>query len=99
MIEIFGDIFEIAFSGEYDILLVPTNGSVDRFGKNIMGAGFAKAIKELVPETTQTLGTFLQLQRERLKDVPHADVIEPWNFPYKIGTWKGVHLFSFPTKP
>ncbi len=99
MIEVIGDIFELAFSGNYDMLLVTTNGCVDRFGRNVMGAGFAKAIKELVPETAQTLGTFLQRQRERLKDVPRADVIEPWNIPYRIGSWKGVHLFSFPTKP
>ncbi len=100
MLEISGDIFQLISQDPcpYNMLLVPTNGAVDRFGNAIMGAGFAKSVKDLVPETALKLGTWLTVQRKLLMKHPSSEETEPWNFPYRIGVYQGVHLFSFPTK-
>lgn len=102
MLEVTGNIFDLAFADStgYRLLLVTTNGGWSpRNGHAIMGAGFAHAVKELFPQAPETLGTFLRMYYERLKDQPYAEVREPWNIPYPIGERNGCHLFSFPTKP
>ena len=100
MIEVSGDIFDLAFQcKEPNILLITTNGVWNSEGKAILGRGIAKTAKELFPQTPETLGTFLRMNYNRLKDRARADVEEPWNIPYRIGMKGQTHIFSFPTKP
>lgn len=101
MKEVRGNIFDLAFEEDAPptILLVTTNGVWDGHGDAVMGAGFAKAVREYFPDCPNTLGIFLRMHYNRLKDKPRADIEEPWNLPYKIGAKDAVHLFSFPTKP
>lgn len=99
MIEVVGNIFDLAYTCEVPtILLVPTNGCLDSHGRAVLGAGFAKAVKEYFPECSSALGTCLRTQYERLKHTENAENLEPWNIPYKIGRQGDCHLFSFPTK-
>lgn len=102
MIEVKGNIFNIALAEDapVNIMLVTTNGCWNsRDGKAIMGAGFARAVREQFPKVSENLGLFLSLNHKRFKDTPRASVIEPWNIPYKLGKQGNCHLFSFPTKP
>ena len=102
MIETKGNIFDLALKCDVpNILLVTTNGCWDpRTGNAIMGAGIAKAAKEMFPDCSKTLGTFLRVHYERFKDMsPGIDIKEPWNLPYRIGMNNNTHIFSFPTKP
>lgn len=106
MKEVKGNILqEIAKGTHESILLVTTNGYFSSKGVNVMGAGFAKAVLDRIPGIDSTLGTILKVQHMRLKRMENADTEEPWNIPYKIGTYKildkhkTTHIFSFPTKP
>jgi len=99
MIEIVGDIFtELKRDSRspYSMVLVPTNGCVTKDGRAIMGAGFAKAVRDRYPSVQEVLGQYLQHNRKRQKQEPN----EPWNVPYLLGvTFEHTYIFSFPTKP
>ena len=100
MFEMTGNIFDLAFNSPGpNILLIMTNGCWTSKGDAVMGRGIAKAAKELFPDCSKTLGTFLRLHYEHFKDYPGSEEGEPWNVPYKIGMHGDTHVFSFPTKP
>jgi hypothetical protein len=97
MIELKGKIFEMAFQDTLpNLLLITTNGCWNEKTKTaIMGAGIAKAAKEMFPDSPKNLGTILSIQFNRFKEYEN----EPWNIPYKIANKNNTHVFSFPTKP
>ena len=76
------DIFSLLKSG--DALTVPTNGMVKVDGSLVMGAGFAKQMND---KTNGELAKYLGTK-----------VLSEGNIVHYAGMYKGVYLFSFPTK-
>lgn len=58
MIEIRGDFFHLADSGEYEAIVIPVNAILDSHGNLVMGAGVALSAKEKWPWMPGALGPF-----------------------------------------
>lgn len=82
MKEVFGDVWKYPA----DIICIPTNGDVDRFGSNVMGKGIALEAKKRSPGIEKTIGWLLK--------------VEEGNFLFQIGdpNSPGQHYCTFPTK-
>jgi hypothetical protein len=93
-----GDIWAELKTGNYDAVLIPTNGGYNRHGEAIMGAGLARQARDRYPGIEKKLGFFLKTNCQGTYDPQWK---EPWNVPYCIGVDKNlrVKIFSFPTKP
>ena len=96
-----GDLWEEISTGDYDAVLIPTNGAYKASGEAIMGAGVARQAKDRYPSICPFLGKMLKANLERMDDEEGTNrIAEPWNVPYKIGkTENDTLIFSFPTKP
>ena len=56
MSEVFGDAWDMLYSGEYDALCITTNGALNRFGQCVMGRGIALQFKNQYPSGAKILG-------------------------------------------
>lgn len=90
------DLWEELATGNYDAVLIPTNGCYSfKTNEAVMGAGVAKQAKEKFPGIEKKLGFFLDHNSKK----PDPQWREPWNVPYCLGVYDNITVFSFPTKP
>lgn len=76
------DIFEIIKPG--DILGITTNGIIKSNGSLVMGKGIA--------------GDINKLTHYKISEYLGEQVLKQGNVPIYAGTYRGIHLISFPTK-
>lgn len=82
MKEVRGDFWDYAQTGDFDILMVTTNGIVKKNGELVMGAGIAKQFSTLFPTLPKELG---------------ARVVKYGNRPFLVKI-DDCDILSFPTK-
>lgn len=88
MKEIKGDILE--FMGNYDFVCVTTNGFVKANGENVMGAGVAKAFKDVYPSLPKLVGRNIRKFGNIVDFICHL----------QDGNGDSItSLLTFPTKP
>lgn len=75
-----GNIWDYVAAG---YIVIPTNGVVKKNGENVMGAGLAKQVNEMYPETAKLLGEL---------------IIEYGNNSYLLGVGVLRGFYSFPVK-
>ena len=59
MKEIYGDAWELFYSGQFDVLFITTNGTIKKDGKAVMGRGIAAEAKSKYPSIPSKLGELL----------------------------------------
>ena len=81
------DIFNQGVLSEGDAICIPTNGEFTTDGEMVMGAGFARQMRDMVPGLARMCGNVLRTNGNAVSYINKFTIDN-----------KSIHLFTFPTK-
>lgn len=87
MLECTGDLWKYHSEGKW--IVVPTNGVVNKTGRNVMGRGVALQAAQRFPYLPGTLGTAIKLKGNNVFNFTEMRII---TFPVKHKWWKEADI-------
>lgn len=83
MIEVYGDLWELAEDNNVDAIVITTNGDVNRFGKAVMGRGCALEAAKKFPTLPARLARSLAINGNIVQSFPVMGKPVLYTFPVK----------------